>query len=317
MGNKIIIIGSIVLWIIYLLILIIKSKRIKKIIPKIIILTIILLIVNLIVLKTNKNEENIKVTEATNEVTSTKIKEENTSTESTTTKTTKATTSTTKKITSTTKATTKKTETSDLTGKTIKGFDITYKDGAYYVDGYMIVNKTYSLPSDWIPKNTHEKPGKDTKYCTGCLDNELWESWSLMKSDASAVGINLWDQSGYRSYKAQEGLYNNYVKRDGKTAADTYSARPGHSEHQTGLALDLNDAGSKFNGTKAAEWVSNNCYLYGFIIRYPEGKSDETGYKWESWHIRYVGKDLAQKLYNNGDWITMENYFGLTSKYEN
>ena len=136
-----------------------------------------------------------------------------------------------------------------------------------------------------------------------------------MFADAKAIGLNIYLSSGFRSYSTQKNLYNNYVATDSKTNADTYSARPGHSEHQTGLAFDVNQIDNSFDNTNEAVWLSNNCYKYGFILRYPKGKSNETGYMYESWHFRYVGKDLAEKLYNNGDWITIESYFGIESKY--
>ena len=137
-----------------------------------------------------------------------------------------------------------------------------------------------------------------------------------MKSDAASLGLNLWAQSGYRSYDYQKELYENYVSKKGKAAADKSSARPGHSEHQSGLAFDLNTITTSFKDTAEGKWVANNAYLYGYIIRYPENKTDETGYIFEPWHIRYVGKELAKALYNGGDWITMESYFGITSKYD-
>jgi len=202
------------------------------------------------------------------------------------------------------------------TNKTSKGFIIEVKDGVTYVGGHLIANKTYPLPSNYIPKNTHTDAGSQ-KYCQTCIVNDAWEAWNLMKADAIALGLNIWIQSGYRSYNAQKGLYDNYVKRDGKVAADTYSARPGHSEHQSGYAFDLNTITDDFQYTSEGKWVNENAYKYGFIIRYPKGKEDITGYKYESWHLRYVGKDLSEKLYNNGNWITMEEYFGITSKYSN
>ena len=137
-----------------------------------------------------------------------------------------------------------------------------------------------------------------------------------MRDDASDNGLNIWIQSGYRSYGFQKELYDNYVKEDGKEAADTYSARPGHSEHQTGLAFDLNTITDDFQYTNEGIWVNENCYKYGFILRYPKGKEEITGYKYESWHLRYVGVELATKLYNNGDWITLEEHFNLTSEYK-
>ena len=130
------------------------------------------------------------------------------------------------------------------------------------------------------------------------------------------MGLNIWIQSGYRPESVQEKLYNNYVARDGKVAADTYSSRPGHSEHQTGLCFDLNSITDAFANTQEGKWVNENAYRYGFIIRFPKGKENETGYKYESWHLRYVGTDLSYKLYNNGNWISLEDYFGVTSEYD-
>ena len=229
-----------------------------------------------------------------------------------------STTTATKKIESTTTTTKKTTEkqNNDVveTSITSKGFTLKKINGVTYVDGHIIANKTYPLPSSYIPKNTHTAAGSQ-KYCQTCIDNDAWDAWNLMKADATALGLNIWIQSGYRSYNAQKGLYDNYVKRDGKVAADTYSARAGHSEHQTGFAYDLNSITDAFQYTSEGKLVNENAYKYGFIIRFPKGKEDITGYKYESWHLRYVGKDLASKLYNNGDWITMEEYFGITSKY--
>ena len=142
-----------------------------------------------------------------------------------------------------------------------------------------------------------------------------------MKSDASKEGFNLYIGSGYRSYWDQQYIYNNYVKRDGQAKADTYSARAGHSEHQSGLAFDVCETGTKacissgFDDTPPAKWMSDNCYKYGLILRYPKGKDSLTGYMHESWHFRYVGVNLATKLYNGGDWITVEEYYGIDSKY--
>ena len=183
------------------------------------------------------------------------------------------------------------------------------------IDGILIVNKTYPLPEDYVPTNTYEEV-KDFDYCSTCIDKEAYKSYEKMRDDASDNGLNIWIQSGYRSYGFQKELYDNYVKEDGKEAADTYSARPGHSEHQTGLAFDLNTITDDFQYTNEGIWVNENCYKYGFILRYPKGKEEITGYKYESWHLRYVGVELATKLYNNGDWITLEEHFNLTSEYK-
>lgn len=183
--------------------------------------------------------------------------------------------------------------------KTSKGYTITNRNGVTYINGYLIVNKTYSLPSSY----------------GGGLTSETTKNFNIMKSAASKEGLNIYISSGFRSYSRQSTIYNNYVRQDGKAEADTYSARPGHSEHQSGLAFDVNIINDSFAKTPEAKWLENNCYKYGFILRYPKGKTSETGYKYESWHFRYVGTDLAAKLYNNGNWITMESYFGITSTY--
>lgn len=191
-------------------------------------------------------------------------------------------------------------------------YEIVEKDGVTYVDGILIVNKSFSLPSSYKPSSAG-----NTYNCRDCLTEETRSAYNLMKEAASKDNINLFITSGFRSYANQNELYNNYVSRDGKAAADTYSARPGYSEHQTGLAFDVIKADSSFDNTPEAKWLSQNCYKYGFIIRYPNGKTNVTGYKYESWHVRYVGKNLASKLYNNGDWITLEEYFNLASSYDN
>lgn len=183
--------------------------------------------------------------------------------------------------------------------KTSKGFDGYTKDGVTYIGGILVANKTYSLPSN---------------YGNG-LTKETTNAFNKMKQAAKNENLNIYISSGFRSYATQKTLYNNYVARDGKVEADTYSARAGFSEHQTGLAFDVNTISSAFNDTKEAIWLRNNCYKYGFILRYPKGKENETGYIYESWHFRYVGEEIASKLYNNGDWITLESYFGITSKY--
>ena len=191
---------------------------------------------------------------------------------------------------------------SSFVGITSKGYEIKKVNGIYYVDGVLIANKTYSLPKSYAP---------------GGLLSSFNSAFNKMKSDASGDGVSLKVISGYRSYSRQSTIYNNYVSKDGRAKADTYSARAGHSEHQTGLAADINSLSTSFINTKEGKWLNDNCYKYGFIIRYPKGKNDITGYMYEPWHIRYVGVDLATKLYNSGNWITIEEYFGITSKYGN
>jgi len=194
-----------------------------------------------------------------------------------------------------------------------KGFSIQTINGITYIDGVLIANKTYSLPSDFIPQDP-EVPVTSQRSTTS-LDRTLMSAWRTMQADASSQGLNIYIASAYRSYSYQVNLYNSYVARDGKAAADTYSSRPGNSEHQTGLCFDLNSIDDSFGDTAEGRWVNDNCYKYGFCIRFPKGKDAYTGYQYESWHLRYVGKDLAEKLYNNGAWISLEEYFGITSEY--
>ena len=189
---------------------------------------------------------------------------------------------------------------SKVVGTTSKGYTIEQINGLYYIDGVLIANKSYALPSSYSP---------------GGLLESFQSAFSVMQSAAANEGISLSVISGYRSYSRQNTIYNNYVSRDGKAKADTYSARAGHSEHQTGLAADINSLSQSFKNTKEGKWLNEHCYEYGFIIRYPEGKESITGYIFEPWHIRYVGKELASALYNNGNWITLEEYFGITSQY--
>lgn len=164
---------------------------------------------------------------------------------------------------------------------------------------FIIVNKTYSLPSDYAP---------------GGLTKECSTAFSKLVAAAKKDGITITNVSGYRSYSYQTSLYNKYVNRDGKAKADTYSARPGHSEHQTGLAIDCNSVKSSFANTKEGKWLAAHCTEYGFIIRFGASKESSTGYQYEPWHIRYLGSStLAKKIANSGK--SIEEYYGITSKY--
>src|SRR5690606_25707577 len=122
----------------------------------------------------------------------------------------------------------------------------------------------------------------------------------------------------YRSYSYQSNLYNRYVRSHGKTEADRFSARPGHSEHQTGLAFDFGGKNQahwlekSFEGTKEGKWLLANAHKYGFILRYPKGKEKITGYIYEPWHYRYVGSKKASEIKNSK--LTMEEYFKVSGK---
>lgn len=172
-------------------------------------------------------------------------------------------------------------------------------DGIWYVDGVLIANKTYPLPRDYAP---------------GGLLDVAEIAFKEMQNAAAKDGIKLTIVSGYRSYTRQENLYNKYVAKDGKAEADRYSARPGYSEHQSGLAMDLNSVEDSFAYTKEAQWIAQNCARFGFIIRYPKGKESITGYIYEPWHVRFLGVELAEAITASG--LTFEEYFGITSEYK-
>ena len=176
--------------------------------------------------------------------------------------------------------------------------DMQVIDGITYFDGVMIVNKTYTLPQSYNP---------------GGMTAETRAAFAELQAAAKADGLTITSVSDFRSYETQDTLYHNYVARDGQAAADTFSARPGHSEHQTGMAIDCNWAGDAFNTTPEAKWLADNAWKYGFIVRYPQDKEAITGFKYESWHIRYLGKDWAKKIYDSG--LCLEEYFNIDSKY--
>lgn len=135
-----------------------------------------------------------------------------------------------------------------------------------------------------------------------------------MINAAAAEGLELQPLSGYRSYQTQQTVYAREVATYGQAVADTQSAKPGHSEHQTGLVMDVGGGGCGiedcFGDTAEGKWVAANAHKYGFIIRYPEGKASITGYRYEPWHIRYVGKDLAAEM-KHVRIATLEEFFNL------
>ena len=128
---------------------------------------------------------------------------------------------------------------------------------------------------------------------------------------AKKDGFSFIGTTAYRSAAWQKSLYDSYVNKDGVEKADTYSARPGYSEHQLGYSVDLNEPSYKERriSPEGYEWIKNNAYKFGFILRYPEGKDNITGYQEENWHIRYVGKEVAKKIYDLD--ITFDEYYDL------
>jgi len=179
----------------------------------------------------------------------------------------------------------------------------------------VLVNKTYGLPADYEPDDLVKVdiPFVYKDESVHSLRKVAADALVTLFEAAKNDGLELAGVSGYRSYAIQKMLYEKYVARDGEEAANTYSAKPGHSEHSTGLAMDVAGISGKcaanncFAGTPEALWLAEHAHEYGFIIRYPLGKEDITGYQYEPWHLRYVGIELAAILHEN-DW-TMEEFF--------
>ena len=180
-------------------------------------------------------------------------------------------------------------------------------------DLLVVVNKFNYLPKDYKPS--------DLVYIDGAYGNKV-PIRSILKDDFLAlqtaakneIGVKLMPTTAFRDQNFQKALYDKYVKKDGVKAADTYSARPGYSEHQTGLAIDLKNMALKKTrlSDENYKWLEENAYKYGFIVRFPKGKEQITGYKFENWHIRYVGKNAAKEIMDNN--LTLEEYVDLIAK---
>ncbi len=204
----------------------------------------------------------------------------------------------------------------DVSPKKIVGFVNSKADLGFYSESYdsnlddgnlVLVNKFYHLKEDYTPSDLISLGGQYNKGGNNKMRKEAAEALMKMIDAAKLDNIILYNISAFRSYDYQVNLYNRYIKRDGKEAADKYSARPGYSEHQSGLCTDLNEVSDAFEGTDEAIWLKNNAYKYGFILRFPKGKEDITGYKYEPWHYRYVGIEAAKIIYE--DDITLEEYY--------
>ena len=187
----------------------------------------------------------------------------------------------------------------DMTILTSTGHTGEIRGGVFYVDDVLVVNKSFSLPADFAPG----------------LQEEATNAYYAMVAEAEKEDLEFDIITGFRDYYEQEMTYSYYIEILGEDPATTSGIKAGHSEHQSGLAMDLNYTYEDFAYTAECQWLNANCANYGFIIRYPENKEGSTGCAWEPWHIRYVGEELATKLYNGGDWITLEEYFGLPSRY--
>lgn len=174
---------------------------------------------------------------------------------------------------------------------------------------YCLVNKYNYLREDFVPNNLVELEAPYARKGI-YLVKEAKDNFYKLVDKAKEEGFTIRAISAYRGYTYQKRLYDKYVENDGVSKADTYSARPGFSDHQTGLVVDVDDSINSFEAftnTKEYQWMLDNSYKYGFILRYPEGKETITGYQFESWHYRFVGIKLAKKIKASN--LTFDEYF--------
>jgi len=180
---------------------------------------------------------------------------------------------------------------------------------------FVLVNKMHKLQKNFVPANLvkiAEQYGDSTKL----INKDVYQAFIKMYDSAKLENISLWITSAYRTSDYQNWLYNNSVKKSGITETNRNIAKPGFSEHQTGLAIDIVAArGCKFDGfekTKQCEWLLTHAYKYGFILRYPKNKENITGYMYEPWHYRYVGIDTAKMIIEKN--LTFDEYYELFIK---
>jgi zinc D-Ala-D-Ala carboxypeptidase len=191
------------------------------------------------------------------------------------------------------------------TAATVNGYEIDEVSSLQ-----VVVNKHRKLnPQSYVPSRMVRIQGQS-------LRAEAADAYKKFASAAKKAGVSIVSVSGYRSYNQQASLYNNYVLQYGQETADTLAARPGYSEHQTGLAMDIGNPGGTcaldpcFANTPAGKWAAEHADDYGFIIRYPKGAEATTGYTYEPWHLRYVGTSLVEDM-NDGGFLTLEDFFRL------
>jgi len=171
----------------------------------------------------------------------------------------------------------------------------------------VVVNKKHKLPNDYVPDLTPVTGGQ--------MRPEAAQAMTSMLFKANEAGVPMKVISSYRSYSTQVSTYNKWVAQSGQAQADTFSARPGHSEHQTGLAADLGMPDGScnleicFGNTAQGKWLAENAASYGFIIRYESDAQSITGYQYEPWHVRYIGVDVATSVVNSGQ--TLDQYYGV------
>ncbi|WP_176555698.1 D-alanyl-D-alanine carboxypeptidase family protein [Virgibacillus ndiopensis] len=185
-------------------------------------------------------------------------------------------------------------------------------------DTLVLVNKQHALPEDYVPEEliVPDVPFPFTKDIPKkYMRKEAAKALEKMFAAAGKADLELYAQSGYRSYNRQQTLFASYSEQHGEKEANKFSARPGESEHQTGLTMDVTSPdiefqlNTEFGKTDEGKWVKENAHKFGFIIRYPKGKEDITEYQYEPWHLRYVGKEAAQVIYEQE--LTLEEYLGV------
>ena len=174
-------------------------------------------------------------------------------------------------------------------------------------DVLMLVNKYNYLSSSYVPKDLETIDANYSRGVNNKLRHVAKVAFEKMAAAAKLDNIIIFNQSAYRSYQSQVTIYNRSVASYGVEESDKTSARPGNSEHQTGLTLDINSVDNSFKNTSEYQWLIKNSYKYGFILRYPENKEEITGYAYEPWHYRYVGLDAASKINEEG--ITFDEYY--------
>jgi D-alanyl-D-alanine carboxypeptidase len=173
----------------------------------------------------------------------------------------------------------------------------------------MLVNKYYKLSEDYNPEV--EAISSQYSYAGKYASKMIIESIQNLIDSAKDSNLKLIVSAGYRSYKDQEKIYNDYKVSNGIREADNTVSRPGHSDYQTGLAVDIEPYAKRIENVSESEeyqWLLNNMHRFGFIQRFPEGKESITGFKYSAWHLRYVGVEAATYIHDNN--ITFEEYYG-------
>ena len=182
----------------------------------------------------------------------------------------------------------------------------------------IVANKKHKLPDGYVPEDLVTPNIRQTIACT--MKSVAAEALEAMAEAAAKDGVTLSISSAYRGEDYQRQLYNSYVASYGVAGADTISSRPGYSDHQTGLAADFVEGDGSMNGinfnqsfenTASGVWLRDHAHEYGFIMRYPKGKNDITGYSYEPWHFRYIGVDYATRIYETDVFESFEEYFGV------